>query len=214
MRNSLLFALVAVCFLLSGAAGLLYEVVWMRLLGLSFGHTTWAVTTVLAAYMGGLALGSFILGRWADRLRRPLLAYGLLEATVGFYCLSTPFLFRSADALYLSLHRAIQPSALTAGAIQFLLSAALMLPPTTLMGATLPVLSRAVVDAPGRVGSQVGTLYAINTWGAVAGTAATGYLLLPTLGLRLTVWLGVALNVAAGAIAMLSYRAVRATRES
>jgi len=214
LRNSLLFALVAVCFLLSGAAGLLYEVVWMRLLGLSFGHTTWAVTTVLAAYMGGLALGSFLLGRWADRLRRPLLAYGLLEATVGLYCLSTPFLFRSADALYLSLHRAIQPSALTAGAIQFLLSAALMLPPTTLMGATLPVLSRAVVDAPGRVGSQVGTLYAINTWGAVAGTAATGYLLLPTLGLRLTVWLGVALNVAAGGIAMLIYRAARAPRES
>ncbi len=202
MKIRTLALLVACCFFVSGAAGLLYEVVWMRLLGLLFGHTVYAVTTVLAAYMGGLALGSVVFGRWADRARRPLRTYALLEAGIGLYCLLTPFLFRAADAAYLSLHRALAPSPVLATGIQLAFSVLLLVAPTTLMGATLPLLSRALVDRGGITGSRVGALYAVNTWGAVAGTAATGFLLLPTIGLKATVALGVGLNLLVAAVAL------------
>ena len=186
--------LATACFFLSGVAALLYEVVWMRLLAVAFGHTVYAVTTVLAAYMGGLALGSILAGKWADRLRRPLRTYGVLEAAIGLYCGLSPLLFGAVDGLYLRLYRVLEPGPLEAGALQFLLSAALLLPPTALMGATLPILSRVVVESSPVAGSRVGTLYAVNTWGAVVGTAATGFLLLPSLGLRNTVWVGVGIN--------------------
>jgi spermidine synthase len=205
-RTGALFPLAAACFFLSGTAALLYEVVWMRLLGLVFGHTVYAVTTVLAAYMGGLALGSLLAGRWADRLRRPLRTYGLLEAAIGAYCLATPWLFRATEAAYLWLSRSVRPGPVGAGLLHFAFAALILLPPTALMGATLPVLSRAVVQVPSLAASRVGTLYAVNTWGAVAGTAATGFLLLPALGLGRTVWLGVGLNLLVAALALLLER--------
>jgi len=201
-RPRAVLAAAAACFFVSGLAALLYEVVWMRLLGLVFGHTVHAVTTVLAAYMGGLALGSWLAGRRADRLARPLRAYALLEAGIGLVCAATPLLFRATEAIYLPLHRALAPGATGAGLLHLALAAVVLLPPTTLMGATLPILGRAVVDDARLAGARVGTLYAVNTWGAVAGTALTGFLLLPTLGLARTVWLGVALNLAVAALAL------------
>src|SRR5437763_16938749 len=86
--------LVAVCFVLSGATGLVYEVLWARMLGLVFGATTIAISAVLAAFMGGLALGSEIAGRAGTRLRRPLRAYGLIEVGVGIYAIAVPLFFR------------------------------------------------------------------------------------------------------------------------
>lgn len=201
-RRSILPVAIA-CFFLSGVAGLLYEVVWTRLLGLVFGHTVYAITTVLAAYMGGLALGSVLIGRRADRVERPLRLYGLLEAAIGLYCLATPVLFRGADAAYLWAFHALQPSPAGSVVIHLLLSAALLLPPTTLMGATLPVLSRAVVGAGSLAAPRVGALYAVNTWGAVVGTLITGFGLLPALGMRATVWIGVGLNLLVAALAIL-----------
>ncbi len=195
-------AVAASCFFLSGVAGLLYEVVWTRLLGLVFGHTVYAITTVLAAYMGGLALGSVVMGRRADGMRRPLRAYALLEGAIGLYCLATPVLFGAADATYLWAHRWLQPSAAGSAALHLLLSAALLLPPTTAMGATLPILSRAVVRRSQLAPSEVGTLYGVNTWGAVLGTAATGFALIPALGLRATILIGVALNLGVAALAL------------
>jgi spermidine synthase len=202
MKPRILLGVIAACFFASGAAALLYEVVWLRLLGLMFGHTVHAITTVLAAYMGGLALGSFVFGRWADHARRPLRTYAFLEAGIGLYCLATPLLFAGADRLYLAVHHAIEPSSGAATAIQFGLSAVLLLVPTTLMGATLPLLSRVVAERAALVGSRVGTLYALNTWGAVAGTAATGFFLLPSIGLRATILLGVAVNAIVAAVAL------------
>lgn len=190
------------CFFLSGAAGLVYEVVWTRLLGLVFGHTVYAITTVLAAYMGGLALGSMLIGRRADAMRRPLRVYGFLEAAVGVYCLATPWLFRGADAAYLWVHGRLQPSASGAAALHLVFSAALLLPPTTLMGATLPILSRAVVRGGSLAASQVGALYAVNTWGAVLGTALAGFVLIPSLGVTVTIWLAVAVNLGVAALAL------------
>jgi spermidine synthase len=201
-RHPSALPIATVCFFLSGVAALLYEVVWMRFLAVSFGHTVYAVTTVLAAYMGGLALGSVAAGRWADGLRRPLRTYGILEAAIGVYCALSPFLFGAIEGFHLRVQQALQPGTVESGAFQFLLAGAVLLPPTALMGATLPVLTRAVVETSRSAAAKVGTLYAVNTWGAVVGTAATGYLMLPWLGLRMTVWVGVGLNFSIAALAL------------
>ena len=201
MRDRLRSVAIAVCFFFSGAAGLLYEVVWLRLLGLAFGSTVFAVTTVLAAFMGGLALGSFLFGRWADRQARPVRMYAAVEAGVGLFCLATPVLFDWAHGGYLALHRGLDPSPLVSSFLEFFVAAGLLLVPTTLMGATLPLLSRAVVTEEGNAGSGVGGLYAINILGAVAGVAAAGFFLLPAIGLRATIWLGAGLNLIAAVLA-------------
>src|SRR5512132_3066456 len=91
--------LIGLCFVLSGATGLIYEVLWARMLGLVFGATTLAVSTVLAAFMGGLALGSALAGRLASRIKRPFRAYGLLELGIAVYALAVPFLFSLVDNL-------------------------------------------------------------------------------------------------------------------
>src|SRR3954464_11879071 len=92
--------LIALCFILSGATGLIYEVLWARMLGLVFGATTFAISTVLAAFMGGLALGSAVAGRMGARIKRPLRAYGLIEIGIAVYALLVPFLFGLIDHLY------------------------------------------------------------------------------------------------------------------
>jgi spermidine synthase len=214
MSSRRLLPLAGACFFLSGAAGLLWEVVWTRLLGTVFGHSVYAVTTVLAVYMGGLALGSALGGPWADRLRRPVRTYGLLEAAIGAYCLVTPALLGAVAPVYLRVFRTLEPSLLGASAIRAALAAAVLLPATTLMGATLPVLARAMAVAREDVGATVGALYALNTCGAVLGAAGTGFVLLPTIGLRFTTLLGVGLNLAAGGIAAIASRSEEATPSS
>ena len=142
---------VVACFFLSGATGLVYEVLWIRMLGLVFGHTVFAVTTVLTAFMAGLGLGSWTFGRLADRHPRPLRLYGVLEIGVGLFCLMVPLLLPVVERAYLALARGLSLSFLTFSLAQFVLVLALLLLPTTLMGATLPVLSRlfAAEDPPG-----------------------------------------------------------------
>jgi hypothetical protein len=99
------FGVIFLCFLLSGATGLIYQVIWLRLLGLVFGHTVYAITTVLAAFMAGLALGSFIFARWAARIPNLVAAYGWLEVATGISCALIPVLLRVAAKAYLSLTR-------------------------------------------------------------------------------------------------------------
>src|SRR6266496_6464044 len=114
----------------------------------------------------------------------------------------SPWLFGGLNHLYLALLRSWAPSPLATGALRLALSLAVLVPPTALMGATLPLLSRALVREPGRAGADVGTLYALNTWGAVVGTAATGFWLLPLVGVRATVVIGVALDLAVAGVAL------------
>lgn len=204
MRPRVAFPLLAACFLASGAAGLLYQVVWMRLLALQLGSTTHAVTAVLAAFMGGLALGGAVAARRADAIRDPVRAYAVLEALAGLWALGTPWMLRAVGALDLRLVGGADPASFSAGLVHLGLAALVLVPPTALMGATLPVLGRAVVDAPGMAGGRVGALYALNTAGAVLGSAGAGFLLLPSIGLQATLLVGVALNfaVAAGSLAL------------
>ncbi|HXD95503.1 MAG TPA: hypothetical protein VN646_03120, partial [Candidatus Acidoferrum sp.] len=128
-----LLAGVVACFFLSGATGLVYEVLWIRMLGMVFGHTVFAITTVLTAFMAGLGLGSWLFGRIADRQARPLRLYGLLELGVGVFCLLVPLLLPWVETLYRALARGLGLSFFAFSLVQFVLILALFLPPTTLM---------------------------------------------------------------------------------
>src|SRR5215470_9200403 len=153
---------VVACFFLSGATGLVYEVLWIRMLGLVFGHTVFAVTTVLTAFMAGLGLGSWMFGGLADRQTRPLRLYGLLEIGIGLFCFAVPLLLPLVESVYRALARALGLSFLAFSLAQFALVLALLLPPTTLMGATLPILSRLFVHDARTLGRRVGFLYSLN----------------------------------------------------
>ena len=198
-----------ICFFLSGATGLIYQVLWLRMLGLVFGHTVYAITTVLAAFMAGLALGSFLFARKVARIRDLIRAYGWLEIGIGVYCALIPLLLWLASLVYLGLHRALGLSYDAFSLVQFLLVFLLLLVPTTLMGGTLPVLSQALVKQEAGLGRTVGALYAVNTLGAVVGTVLAGYVLLPALGNRATVGIAAVGNLLVGALAIAYSRRVR-----
>jgi len=197
---------IGLCFVLSGATGLIYEVLWARMLGLVFGATTLAVSTVLAAFMGGLALGSALAGRFAQRIRKPLSVYGLMEILIAVYALLVPLLFRWIDHVYALIWQQLQPGYFTFSLWRFVLSGVVLLVPTTLMGATLPVLAAALVRSSGRDSNSVTRLYACNLAGAILGTLAAGFVLLPWLGVWTTIAVAAALNIIVGVIAILLQR--------
>jgi len=176
-------AVVLALFAISGATGLVYEVLWTRALGLVFGHTVFAVTTVLAAFMLGLSLGSALMGRLARGAGDPLRLYAALEAGIGLTALVVPVLISTVAPLAPALVGA-DASPLALSGAQFGLILPILLVPTALMGGTLPVLVRLTGEGTERLGVRAATLYAANTFGAVAGVAAAGFLLLPALGNR------------------------------
>ena len=196
------------CFVLSGATGLIYEILWARMLGLVFGATTIAVSTVLAAFMGGLALGSALAGRLAPRLRKPVAAYGWMEIGIAIYALLVPLIFHAVDNLYALIWQQLNPGFFTFTLFRFALSCLLLLVPTTLMGATLPVLSAALLRAAGSNSNAVTRLYACNLAGAIIGTLVAGFVLLPAFGVRTTIIIAAVLNVLVGAIAIAIQRGI------
>jgi len=188
-------------FFASGSAGLVYEIVWMRLLSLTFSVTVYAVTTVLCAFMGGLALGAAIAGRLARHVRRPLFVYGLVEVALALVALVTPLVLFNLGPPYAWLYDTLGGSGPAFGAARFVLAFAVLLVPSTLMGTTLPLLSRAVIDRREMVGRGAGALYAINTLGAVAGCVIAGYVLIPSLGLQATNAIAASVSLAVGLVA-------------
>lgn len=189
-------------FFLSGATGLVYESIWGRQLHLVFGTSQFAIATVLAAFMTGLALGGAIGGRLAPKTTRPLRVYAALEATVGLYALAFPTLLAALEPLYRTFAEQVEPGPVAFGIAQFVMVGVLLLVPTTCMGATLPLLVRLPqeVDA----GEATGRLYGINTFGAVLGTWAAGFWLLPDHGVWATTCTAATGNLllAAGALAL------------
>src|ERR1051325_10364712 len=203
--------LVAACFFLSGATGLIYEVLWARMLGLVFGGTTLAVSTVLAAFMGGLALGSALAGRRGGQVKRPVRAYGWLEIGIAIYALAVPFLFSLVDNLYAVIWQQFHPGFFVFSIWRFFLSCLMLLVPTTLMGATLPLLSAALLRSAGRASISLTKLYTRNLAGAIFGCVVAGFVLLPVLGVRLTIYTAAAINVAIGIISILAERHIDAS---
>ncbi len=186
----------ALLFFCSGASSLIFETIFTRLLTYTFGNTAHATSTVLAAFLGGLALGAFVFGRWVDRRAPSLWIYGGLELLVGIYCLFIPNLFalltQSYVALYHRLH--LGPAALTG--VRFGLAALVILIPTVLMGGTLPAMARYVAFGRRDFAPDVSRLYGWNTLGAAVGTLASTYLLMPYLGVRGAIGLACGVNFA------------------
>lgn len=189
-------------FLVSGAAGLVYQVAWTRRLALVLGVTSEAVSTVLAVFMGGLALGSWLLGRTGDRGLSPLRLYGLFELGIAASAAASPFLLDGLVDLYAGLRRsgAVGPELLPL--LRVGLAAIALIVPTTLMGGTLPVLLKAAFRSQARLSRDAGTLYAVNTLGAVLGTLATAFVLIDAFGIRTTIWLAAGANAVVGLIAL------------
>jgi spermidine synthase len=195
--------LIAICFVLSGATGLIYEVLWARMLGLVFGATTVAISAVLAAFMGGLALGSALAARYAARIKRPVRAYACIEIAVGLYALAVPLLFRGIDRVYAQVWQHFHPGFYGFACSRFLLATTVLLIPTALMGATLPVLVAALQRSSGNIAGAIARLYTWNLTGAIAGVIAAGFFLLPNFGVRATIWIAAVTNLGIGLAAFL-----------
>ena len=192
-------------FFLSGATGLVYELLWVRVLYQTFGSTIQSVTTVVAAYMGGLGLGAWLLGRRADRHETPAALYGWLEVAIGLFGLASPLVLALTHRVYVGTAAALALDGAASVALRFALAGAVLLIPTTLMGGTLPVLTRAFTGADrSELQRSLGRLYGLNTLGAVVGTALAGFCLIEYVGVRASLWGTAAVNLAlgAGAIAL------------
>jgi spermidine synthase len=190
-------------FLFSGASGLIFEVVWTRLLTTILGNTIYAVSIVLSVFMGGLALGSFLAGRIIDNRKDPLRVYALLEIGVGISGFCLTLLLNQTGLLYVWMYHLLGSNAFLLSFARYLFAFILIGVPTTLMGATLPVLSRFSVNRKSIAGSAVGLLYGVNTLGAAAGCFISGFVLIGKTGIVSTTAIAAAVNIAVGIAAWL-----------
>ena len=207
-------AAVFALFYLSGIAGLIYQVLWLRRLSVVFGVTVYAASTVLAAFMAGLAIGSALSGRVLRRNVSPLAAFGAAEILIGVTGLLSPFLLDAANSLYAALS-GFAPESFSALTVARLVSSfAILALPTTMMGITLPLLTAAVSRQNESAGTNVSWLYALNTLGAMTGTLLAGYQLIPAIGIQRSFLLAAALNVIVGIVAIVLSRGSQSANQS
>jgi spermidine synthase len=200
----MLHYLIYLLFFLSGAAGLIYQLIWVRKLVLIFGNTTYATSSILTAFMGGLALGSYLIGKYAHRIKTPLKFYGILELGIGASAMLILFFFLPlSDAIYIWLFGIFGNNPLFFNSVRFLLSVLILIIPTTLMGGTLPIISQYFIKISANFGQRLGRLYGFNTLGAVFGAFLTGYFLIDLFGVNTTLWIAIVLNLAIGVVALL-----------
>ncbi|MFZ3207687.1 MAG: fused MFS/spermidine synthase [Geobacteraceae bacterium] len=191
----LITALIYFIFFLSGAAALIYEMLWVRYLSLIFGGSHLAVTTVLAVFMGGLALGSYIIGKKIGNATKLLRLYGFLELGIALSALLFWGLMRIYPQIYIPLAQINETSPLYLSIIRVAFAAVALILPTTLMGGTLPVLSSFVARRLKGLGRHLSFLYGINTIGAVVGTALTGFYFLPHYSVSTTLFIAMTINL-------------------
>ena len=186
----------AVCFFLSGCAGLIYEVCWIRYASLVFGSTSYALSAILAVFFLGIALGSYIFGRISQRTTRPLRLFALMELAVGGLALASPAAFQVLDSIYGMAYRSIGEHFVILMLVRIGLVSVVLLPPTILMGGTLPLFCRQYVNKETAIARSVGLLYGLNTLGAALGCVTAGLVLLPRLGMFGSICVGVSLDMA------------------
>ena len=179
-------------------ASLIYQVLWVRELGLVFGNTLYSVSTVLAVFMGGLALGSYLFGRLADRTSNPLRLFALLEVGIGLYVLAIPLIFQGLMDAQIFFFQQLPEGHSSLNLIRIVLSFLVLLFPTTLMGGTLPVIAKFYVRSKSVLGRGVGVLYFINTLGAVLGSFLAGFALIPLIGVLAATILAATVDLAVG----------------
>lgn len=192
------YRMLLLAFFLSGLAGLVYEIAWARQLGLIFGMTSYAVASILAVFFTGLGLGSFIVGRLVDKVGKPLRIYAFLELGVGIYALLTPQIFRLIESLQTVVWQRFEPSYAGFSLVTLLFSVAGLILPTTLMGGTLPAMSKFLVRQKETLGERISVLYAINAAGAILGVILAGFVLMTVLGVKGVIYLGAGINILIG----------------
>lgn len=185
----------ALLLFVSGAAALVYQVLWIKQLSLVVGVEVYAITTGISAFFAGLALGGLLFGRWADRLQRPVLLYAGLEVLVAMLGIGATFAMSLAAQPFAWLEQQI-------GLLAWVLPFTLVGLPALLMGGTLPVLVRSLASDPQQLGKAGGHLYAANTAGAIAGTLLAAFVLIATLGVRGSALAAAMLNLLAAAGAL------------
>ena len=201
-RNQRIFLIVLAFFFISGACGLLYQVVWTRKLVLLFGTTSYAVSTVLSIFFLGLGIGSLWGGKLADKHTHPMRLYGIFEIIIGIWALLFIMFISRGESLVVELLKLVGPSYSMGILLRGVMATLFLLLPVTLMGATLPLLSRFVTAYDPVQGLRIGGLYSLNTFGAVAGCLITGFTLLATYGYTKTTLIGATLNIVVGILAI------------
>ena len=189
-------------FYLSGIAGLIYQVLWLRRLSVVFGVTVYAASTVLAAFMAGLAIGSALSGWVLRRGVSPLAAFGVAEILIGVTGLLSPLVLDAAWLFYAALHDLAPESLGVLTAARLVCSFLILAIPTTMMGITLPLLTAAVSGRDRSAGTNVSLLYSLNTLGAMSGTLLAGYRLIPAIGIQNSFFFAASVNVIVGAVAL------------
>lgn len=202
------FTLLLVLFFVSGATSLIYQIIWVKQFHLVVGTSQIAVTTVLAGFMGGLALGAWWIARRKSSFANPMLVYAILEIIIALYALLLPFLLDLQTHSYLAVSQLVVDSTFLNAFTQFLLFGCLLVPPSFCMGMTLPLLANAFTKHEEKLAQHTGKLYGINTVGAVLGTASAGFILLPSFGLAVATYICVAMNLTVGVVAFVVSRRI------
>ena len=212
-RHGWLLPALSILFFLSGVSALVYQVLWLRLLGLVFGVTTYAASTVWASFMAGLAFGSLAAGRLADRVRRPLIWFGACELLIGATALATPAALGWLQQIYVRLYPSLPASLGLMTLARFAIALAVLIVPTALMGATLPLVIKSSTFRTARLGERIALLYGMNTAGAIVGALAAGLYLIPGRGIQATFFVAATLNLLVGAGALVAGQRVIAPRD-
>lgn len=193
-------------------AALVYEVTWIRPLSLVFGNTTYAISTIIAAFIFGLAIGSWFAGKYADRIKNPLNYFAFTQLGIGFYGILLLPIFSILPGVYLDVYHATFPNQTLFMFLQILSSMALLLIPTSLMGATLPLLLKTYSQNFSSIGKDVGKLDASNSFGAMVGTLAAGFLLIPLLGIQNSIVVAASVNIGMGTLILILNRSLNYRR--
>ena len=203
-------AAIYVMFLASGAASLIYQVVWFKQLQFVLGSSTFAVSMTVAGFFFGLSLGSWLGGKLADRVRRPLGAYALLELALGILAILVTLFLSNWSAWAPGLAPLVGDPSFKGGLLTVVFSFGTLVLPTMLMGATLPILAKHVVREHTVLAQRIGVLYGVNTLGAAIGCAAVGFVLIGALGVLQSAFVGSLVYLSNAALAgVLTRRAAR-----
>jgi len=202
--------LLLIIFGLTGMTALIYEIIWIRPLSLVFGTTIYAVSTIIASFILGLAVGSWLAGRYTDRLKNPLRYFAFVQLGVGFYGILLLPIFGALPEIYLGLYHATFPNQALFMFTQILMSIAMISIPATLMGTTLPLMMRTYSEEFTTIGKDVGKLDASNSFGAVVGTLAAGFLLIPILGIQNSIIVTASINIVLGIIILSTRKYLKA----
>lgn len=192
--------LLLILFGISGMTALIYEIIWIRPLSLVFGTTLYAVSTIVASFILGLAIGSWLAGKFADRLQNPLKYFALIQIAIGFFGILLLPIFGLMPSIYLDLYHLTYPNQSIFMFMQILMSMTMITIPATLMGTTLPLMMRVYSKEITTIGKDVGKLDASNSVGAFFGTLAAGFLIIPILGIHDGILVTSSINIVMGVI--------------